>query len=85
MESSANQSLPLLEELSPTELRLFYGVACGLDDYELAEIFGIKRETVKVYIRAGLKKIHARNRAQAMTILFRRGILTREMFPEHKH
>lgn len=85
MESFVGQSLPLTNDLTPTQIRMFYGVALGLSDADIAQIYGLSTQTVKTHISNGLHNLCARNRAQAMTMLFRRGVFTPEMFPEHKH
>jgi DNA-binding NarL/FixJ family response regulator len=61
--------------LSPRELTVLRLVAAGLSNRAIAESLAITERTVKFHVTAVLNKLGADNRAQAVALAGRRGIL----------
>ena len=61
--------------MSPRRRQVLALVAEGLTNQEIADRLGIRPETVKTHVRAILSELGARNRAHAVTLGFRRGLL----------
>lgn len=53
------------QELSDRELQVLQGLCDGLQNKEIAHAFGIKEVTVKMHVRAIIRKLGVRNRTQA--------------------
>ena len=71
-----NAPLPELEH-EPTlrELEVLQLVSDGLANREIGHRLFLSEETVKSHVRHLLAKLHARSRAHAVAIGFRRGLL----------
>jgi len=54
--------------LTDRELQVLHGVCDGLQNKEIAHRFGIREVTVKMHVRAIVRKLGARNRTQAAMI-----------------
>ena len=61
--------------LTPRELTVLRLMAAGLSNREIAESLAITERTVKFHVTAILNKLGADNRAQAVALAGRRGIL----------
>lgn len=64
------------EPLSPAELLVLRGIACGLDNAEIGVALAKSEQTVKSQVRSLLLKLEARNRAHAVARAMRNGLLT---------
>jgi ATP/maltotriose-dependent transcriptional regulator MalT len=62
--------------LSDRELDVLTLVASGLSNGEIGGRLCITEETVKTHVRHVLAKLQARNRAQAVALGFRRGVIS---------
>jgi DNA-binding NarL/FixJ family response regulator len=62
-------------ELAPREVNVLQLVADGNSNKEIARRLGISEETVKGYMKFIFTKLEARDRAHAVTIAVKRGIL----------
>lgn len=65
-------------KLTPCELEILQLLFSGLRNKEIARATRRAPETVKTHVRAILRKLHARSRAQAVLVARRRGILPEE-------
>ena len=54
--------------LTDRELQVLHGICDGLQNKEIAHRFGIREVTVKMHVRAIVRKLGARNRTQAAMI-----------------
>jgi DNA-binding CsgD family transcriptional regulator len=61
--------------LSPREHRVISLVADGLTNHEVSRDLAISEETVKDHMKSILYKLNARNRAHAVAIAYRQGLL----------
>jgi NarL family two-component system response regulator LiaR len=61
--------------LTPRELDILVEVAKGRTDQEIATRFVVAEGTVKTHIRHILRKLPARNRAQAVAYVLRKGLI----------
>jgi DNA-binding NarL/FixJ family response regulator len=64
-----------LEPLSAREVAVLQLVADGFANREIGACLSITEETVKSHVRRLLAKLHADNRAHAVSIAFRRGLI----------
>ena len=64
-----------LESLSAREVAVLQLVADGFANREIGACLSITEETVKSHVRRLLAKLHADNRAHAVSIAFRRGLI----------
>jgi DNA-binding NarL/FixJ family response regulator len=64
--------------LTPRELAVLRLVAAGQSNRQIAESLGITERTVKFHVTAIFNKLGADNRAQAVALAGRRGLLTLE-------
>ena len=62
--------------LSARELDVLTLVASGLSNGEVGGRLSIAEETVKTHVRHVLEKLQARNRAHAVALGFRRGLIS---------
>jgi len=62
--------------LSPRELQVLALTADGYTNAEIARQLDVTEETVKSHVRHLLAKLQARSRAHAITVGFRRGLLS---------
>jgi DNA-binding NarL/FixJ family response regulator len=61
--------------LSPRELAVLRLVAAGQSNHQIAESLGITERTVKFHVTAVFNKLGADNRAQAVALAGRRGLI----------
>src|SRR3954453_9197451 len=64
-----------LDELTPREREVMGLVAAGLSNDEIAEHLVISRATAKTHVSRTLYKLHARNRAQLVTLAYETGLV----------
>src|SRR3954471_2060147 len=64
-----------LDELTPREREVMALVAAGLSNDEIAEHLVISRATAKTHVSRVLRKLHARDRAQLVTIAYETGLV----------
>jgi len=67
---------PEPEQLRPREIEVLQLAADGFTNREIGHILFVSEETVKSHIRLVLAKLRARNRAHAVAIACRRGLIT---------
>lgn len=63
-------------DLAPRELEVLTAIAEGLTDRQIAEVQIRQPGTIKTQAKFALQKLGASNRAHAVAIGFRRGILS---------
>jgi DNA-binding NarL/FixJ family response regulator len=73
--ATQRKSLPTYT-LTPREKRILIGVALGYQVAEIGEQLCLSPHTVKTHLQSVYTQLSARNAAHAVTIAFRRGILT---------
>ncbi|UPG88021.1 response regulator transcription factor [Luteibacter aegosomaticola] len=61
--------------LSEREIDVLRGVADGLENKQIAQRLGLSADTVKEYLSNAMGKLHATNRAHALSIALTRGFL----------
>jgi RNA polymerase sigma factor (sigma-70 family) len=66
----------LLDELTPREREVMALVASGLSNDEIAEHLVISRATAKTHVSRALRKLHARDRAQLVTLAYQTGLVS---------
>jgi DNA-binding NarL/FixJ family response regulator len=72
-----------LDELTPREREVMSLVAGGLSNSEIAEHLVISRATAKTHVSRALYKLHARDRAQLVTLAYETGLVhPRQPAPE---
>jgi DNA-binding NarL/FixJ family response regulator len=64
-----------LDELTPREREVMGLVAGGLSNDEIAEHLVISRATAKTHVSRALYKVHARTRAQLVTLAYETGLV----------
>ena len=64
-----------LDELTPREREVMELVAAGLSNGEIAEHLVISRATAKTHVSRTLLKLHARDRAQLVTLAYETGLV----------
>lgn len=64
------------KRLSDRELQVLVGVCKGLQNKEIAHDFNIKEVTVKMHVRAVIRKLEAKNRTHAAMIARNLGLVT---------
>ena len=67
---------PPMERLTPQELRVLQGVAEGLSNDGVAELWNVSRSTVRTHMRNISAKLGAQNRTQAVSVARRLGWLS---------
>ena len=67
--------IELPQELTTRETEILALVALGLANHEIGQRLHISEETVKSHVRHLFLKLPARNRAQAVAVGFRRGLI----------
>jgi DNA-binding CsgD family transcriptional regulator len=69
------QAISLSDALSPRELEVFALIGEGLTSKEIGDLLFITEETVKSHVGNLLTNLGARNRAHAVAIALRHGLL----------
>jgi DNA-binding NarL/FixJ family response regulator len=64
-----------LDELTPREREVMALVAAGLTNDDIAEHLVISRATAKTHVSRALRKLHARDRAQLVTLAYETGLV----------
>jgi len=64
-----------LDELTPREREVMGLVAAGLSNDDIAEYLVISRATAKTHVSRALCKLHARDRAQLVTLAYETGLV----------
>lgn len=64
-----------MTRLSETQARILQFIADGYNSYEIAAMLHLSRDTVKSYTKVLYQKLNASDRANAVAIGFREGIL----------
>jgi DNA-binding NarL/FixJ family response regulator len=64
-----------LDDLTPREREVMALVAGGLSNLEIAEHLVISRATAKTHVSRALYKLHARDRAQLVTLAYESGLV----------
>jgi DNA-binding NarL/FixJ family response regulator len=64
-----------LAELTPREVEVVALVACGLSNREIAERLVVTAATAKTHVSRALRKLHARDRAQLVTLAYETGLV----------
>jgi DNA-binding NarL/FixJ family response regulator len=64
------------QEPTPREIEVLQLISEGLVNREIGRLLFLSEETVKSHVRHLLAKLHARSRAHAVAVGFRRGLLT---------
>jgi len=68
-------STAVAQDPTPRETEVLQLVADGLANREIGERLFLSEETVKSHVRHLLAKLHARSRAHAVAVGFRRGLI----------
>ena len=76
--SVAGRFAPFTEELTPREMTVLHLLASGRSNKDIAASLNIGEETVKSHVGRVLAKLHAENRAQAVTQALKRGLVNLE-------
>jgi DNA-binding NarL/FixJ family response regulator len=66
---------PATQELSPRELQVLQSVAAGATNRQIAQALFISEATVKTHLLHLYDKLGARDRASAVAVAYRRGVL----------
>jgi DNA-binding NarL/FixJ family response regulator len=66
----------VLHGLSRQQARVLPLMACGLTNRAIGRHLGVSRDTAAMHIGVVLRKLHARDRAHAVSIAYQLGILT---------
>ena len=64
-----------LDELTPREREVMVLVAAGMSNGEIAEHLVISHATAKTHVSRTLLKLHARDRAQLVTLAYETGLV----------
>ena len=65
----------LKPELSPREREILEGIAAGLANSDLAKVYNVSPETVKMHVRHIFQKLEVVDRTEAVVVAAKRGIL----------
>lgn len=68
-------TIKMSNKLTPREVEILYLVANGYSNSEIASILFLSPHTIKVIVTSILRKLSARNRAQAVFIAAYSGVL----------
>jgi DNA-binding NarL/FixJ family response regulator len=66
---------PRVADLTPRETEILQHVARGLSNKEIADLLFLSEGTVKNYVSSVFSKLHARDRAQAISLALRQGLV----------
>lgn len=73
--SEAEEPRPRVADLTPRETEILKLLARGLSNKEIADQLYLSEGTVKNYVSAIFSKLHARDRAQAISLALRQGLV----------
>ncbi|MGH3620877.1 MAG: response regulator transcription factor, partial [Sciscionella sp.] len=71
----ASTTLPSRQPLSPREYEVLRLIAEGLENQAIGKTLFVSVETVRTHVKSILRKLHARDRAHAVAVAFRTGVL----------
>ena len=63
------------DRLTDRELAVLEAAACGLTNEHIGRRLGISADTVKTHMKRAFRRLDARDRAQAVAIAVRRGLI----------
>lgn len=66
---------PPSDALTPRQVEILASIARGLTDRDIAKELGIRLDGVNGHVRAILKRLHAANRTEAVTIALRKRLI----------
>ena len=66
---------PPSDTLTPRQVEILASIARGLTDRDIAGQLGIRLDGVNGHVRAILKRLHAANRTEAVTIALRKRLI----------
>ena len=73
-DSTATQKEPRFSDLTPREMEILCQLAAGLSNKAIARELGISDGTVKLHVKAILRKLEVRSRVEAAVIAVERGL-----------
>ena len=65
-----------MRDLSPREKEVLEGIAKGLSNQEIADIFGISQNSIKMHLKHVFEKLEVADRTEAVTTAIRRGVIS---------
>lgn len=65
-----------MKHISPRQRRILQGIADGYSAAEIGKQLGIGEETVRTHTRRAMRRIEAKNRAHAVALALRHGIIS---------
>lgn len=65
-----------MKDISPRQRSILQGIADGHSAAEIGQQLGINEETVRTHTRRAMHRIKANNRAHAVALAIRQGIIS---------